>query len=256
MLCRDCRIGQLEKLARAWEAGAEVVATLDAYVAESTCLSNKLQAAHEKSAKLAQDNIDLSVDVPVVFSGYGGQVEITEDQLLPDMQHALLVNRDRINVLNCAIHQQATRVLELLQDCSQLRSKQQGIAWDLSMSDLAAEQKLEHVKELQLFHVTRDVQGVLECNRKQYVPNSSEAKVLDKLRELNKEVQVKTPQAILIVVLQFIRCTAIYGSVLILKNRFQRFNASTTSRLCRPPWSSRGPRNWSTSRNPLLNAWR
>lgn len=222
MLCRDCRIGELERLVCAWDAGAEVGATLDSYLAESKCLSNKLQAAQGKISKLTQDNVNLSVDVPVVFVGQGGQVEITEDQLLPDMQHALLVNRDRINVLNDAIHQQATKFLELLQDCGQLKSRQQGIAWALSMSDLAAEHKMEHVKELQLFHVTREVQDLLDCNRKQPVPNSSNTKVLEKLRELNQQVQVKSARTISVVGLHAVRCNACSESIL-LETQLQNF---------------------------------
>eukprot|EP00892_Ulva_mutabilis_P005361 jgi/Ulvmu1/3197/UM015_0238.1 len=186
---RDCRLGLLEKLAQAWGDGAACVSVMDAYAAEHMCLTNKVQEAHQQ---LEQVHINIqynTIDVPIVFAGRGGQIEVTEGQLLPDMQNAVLVKRDIIQALNHAVQEQAAKVLELLEDCSQLRSNKAAIAWESSLSDLAAEHKSEHVKELQLFHVTRGVQALLDCNRSAASKNASEGKILDRLRDLSQRVQ-------------------------------------------------------------------
>lgn len=190
MACRDCRLGLLEKLANAWETGAATVSVVDAYTAEATNLSNKIQEAHEVIQKTAHDAVQCAIDVPISFIGCGGQIEVTENQLLPNLQKAVLVNRNRIQVLNDAVHQQAAKVLERLENCSQLRSKQQGAGWELSRIDLATEHKAEHVKQLQLFHVTRRVQDLLECNRSGSCKTASEGKILERLRDLNQRLQV------------------------------------------------------------------
>lgn len=163
---------------------------MDAYVAETTSLSNKLHTSHKKMNMIQQYALSNIIDVPIVFVGCGGQVEVTEHQLLPDMQTAVLIKKDWVQTLNEKVHWQAAKVLECVQDCSDLRSRQQAVAWGLSLSDLAADHKAEHAKELQLFHVTRGVQNLLDCNRSEAVKKTPEAKVLERLRELNQRVQV------------------------------------------------------------------
>lgn len=187
-----------------------MVATLDAYDAETVCLGKKLQASDDETEKLMHDALVCSINVPVVFTGCGGQVEITEDTLVPDMHHAVLVHKDHINMHNSAIKQQAGKVLELRQICSHLRSRQQGIAWEISMSDLAAEHKAEHVKELQLFHVTREVQHLIDSSHEESLKKPSDLKTLEKLRDLNQRVQVKPSEQPVHCLDQLARASLVY----------------------------------------------
>jgi len=74
----------------------------------------------------------------------------------------VLLPRSTVDALNAAVRAGAEAKLCTLRLCSTARATIHSAQWELQRCDLERRHKTEHVRDLQLLHVTRNVGDVLE----------------------------------------------------------------------------------------------
>lgn len=167
------------------------MALLDDYKAELDHTSKTIHASLEQQRQTDARIASICMDVPAVLTCKGGQVEVTEQTLIPDMEDGVMLATSSVNVLNTHVVLQAEKVLECLRSC---RDYKRGIylsSWGISQAELAQKHKQEHVRELQLLHVPRAVQDVLLSGEHTGSQDSAQIKMLEKVRDLHKHMHVR-----------------------------------------------------------------
>jgi hypothetical protein len=161
--CRDCKLDLDKQTAGVWKQVTNTVALLDMYESEAAEAKagihrlDEAQRIREVETTLGEQN------VPVTFTIKAGQMEVTEGQLLPSFEDAVMLNRAIVHALNESIVEGATSVLGTQRSYNTARQKIHFTNWSIQLDDLARRHKQEHIKELQLFHVNRAACQYLEC---------------------------------------------------------------------------------------------
>ena len=159
---RDCKLHTDTQAAAAWHRASRTHAQLQAYSRSIEGLLTALQSQSEACAARDRDHCVHEQNVPITLTLSGGQVEATRGQALPTLSDAALLSRDIVAHRNAQVALHGSDVLGATRDCAAERQARHLVTWSLEMDDLAARHKREHVRELQLVHVTRDVAQVLE----------------------------------------------------------------------------------------------
>jgi hypothetical protein len=182
----------MELIADAWKSTVATGMLVDEYKFELEHTSQQIQHHLEEIQDGEQLSVNACVDVPVVLTGNGGQMEVMEDRLLPDLEDAVILHKSVINMLNEHIVSQAERVLESLRACSTLKQQIHLCSWGISLTELAQKHQQEHIRELQLLHVPRAVQRVLVSGEGASNQDGAQVKMLEKVRDLNKHMHVRS----------------------------------------------------------------
>lgn len=181
----------LEQIEECWKSSSATVALLDEYKAELNHTSKLMNSSMELQRRTDKQVATGCLNVPTVLTTKGGQVEVTERTLIPDLEDAVMLATSSVNCLNTHVVLQAEKVLECLRAC---RDFKQGIhlsSWGISQAELAEKHKQEHVRELQLLHVPRAVQNVLLSGEAAVSQDVAQVKSLEKVRDLHNHMHVR-----------------------------------------------------------------
>lgn len=191
MPCRDCKLGVLEQIEQCWKSSCTTAALLEEYKAELDHTSKLMNFSMELQSQSDKQVAVACMNVPTVLTCKGGQVEVTEQTLIPDLEDAVMLATSSVNLLNTHVVLQAEKVLECLRAC---RDFKQGIhlsSWGISQAELAQKHKEENVRELQLLHVPRAIQNVLLSGEAAVSQDMAQVKSLEKVRDLHTHMHVR-----------------------------------------------------------------
>ena len=161
-LCSDCKLGVDKQADAAWAQLAHTVATWDMLDAEKAHVTRNQQQA-EQAARHTSSECKLGEsNVPVVFELRGAQMEAFNSQLLVGLGDAALLNSAAVRRLNAVIVDEARKLLKYQRECDQVRDAAHRTQWTIQRDALAAQHKHEHIQELQLLHLGREVSQLLE----------------------------------------------------------------------------------------------
>lgn len=191
MECRDCKLGVLEQTEECWKSSATLVALLEDYKAELDHTSKLIHSSMEQQKQSDQEITAACMNIPTVLTCKGGQVEVTEQTQIPDLEDAVILATSSVNFLNTHVVLQAEKVLECLRECRDFKRGIHLSSWGISQAELAEKHKQEHVRELQLLHVPRAVQNVLLSGGVAAPQDNAEVKMLEKVRALHKHMHVR-----------------------------------------------------------------
>lgn len=139
-----------------------LAAQLDVFENELEAVTEQLRTDAEELQERLGDMMMRDKDLPIVLQMREAQMEVPEARVLPNMAHAVLLKRNLVECLNSAIRSKAGAGLARLRICSDVRRKIFMVEWELQRQELARLHKLDHIKELQLVHLTRNIQEVLD----------------------------------------------------------------------------------------------
>ena len=161
-VCSDCKLGVDQQADAAWAQLANTVATWDMLDAEKAHVARTQQQAEQAARQTASECKLGESNVPVVFELRGAQMEASNLQLLVGLGDAALLNSAAVRRLNAVIVDEARKLLKCQRECDQARDAAHLTQWTIQRDALAAQHKHEHIQELQLLHLGREVSQLLE----------------------------------------------------------------------------------------------
>ena len=159
---RDCRLDLEKQLLGVWARATNSAALLDMLEGEGVAMQQQLSLMLEEQTRREAAAAHAEQNVPAVFSLKCGQIEVLEGQLFPQFDDAVMLKTAIVQAHNHAIARDATSLLELWAASNSVRQKIHLTRWSIELDELAAAHKLEHIKELQIFHVDRATCQLLE----------------------------------------------------------------------------------------------
>jgi hypothetical protein len=188
---RDCRLVVTERTTDAWLRTAAATALLDIFELEAESLSTAIVADAEALQKrLEYDDIS-RLNSPFAFCCCGGQLEAWRGQVIPNYEDAVLLDRRTVQAVNAVIVEAAGKVLESMQTCVAARQQIHRNKWEIQQRELSAGHKQAHTRELQLLHVTRNIQKVLDSNGKRTRDTLAEQARLEQVKVVNERIHVR-----------------------------------------------------------------
>lgn len=141
----------------AWMRLLTCAGQLDMLDLERTNLLQQQQEAELAAQRIKAASDAAQVDAPIVHSLKNAQIEACHGQTVPSFSDAVALDASTVHTLNSAICEYGGDALAKLKACSELRRDARFTTWTIGMHDLQGQHEAEHVRELQLLHVSRDV---------------------------------------------------------------------------------------------------
>ncbi|GIL90860.1 hypothetical protein Vretifemale_18579 [Volvox reticuliferus] len=150
----------------AWRRVSLLTAQLDWIEAEDASMEAAVEEAGARAAALRDGSTRLSLDVSLTYRLKNGQVELPErpgdvvgaGDVLAD---ALILHRNRVESLNEEVLSRGESKIEVLEELRLMRRKIHLTQWETEAAELAGQHAAQRLTELQLLHVTKDLQAAL-----------------------------------------------------------------------------------------------
>jgi len=125
-------------------------------------------ATHAAIERLNQELVDLALEVDcyainlnMKYTLKMGQIEIPDQAIVPDFADGCLMEKKKVELLNGEIISRSGDKIAKMREISSSRSELTLTDWENGSLDLGAEHKMQHISELQLLHVTREIQNFM-----------------------------------------------------------------------------------------------
>lgn len=86
------------------------------------------------------------------------QVDVPEQAVIPDFADAALMHRGRVELLNREVIARGSNKVEQMREISASKRSLALTQWENESLELSAEHTTQHISELQLLHVSREIQ--------------------------------------------------------------------------------------------------
>ncbi|EFJ48324.1 hypothetical protein VOLCADRAFT_104805 [Volvox carteri f. nagariensis] len=150
----------------AWRRVSLLTAQWDWMEAEDAGMEAAVEEAGARAAALRDGSTRLSLDISLTYRLKNGQVELPErpgdvvgaGDVLAD---ALILHRNRVEALNEEVLSRGDNKIEVLEELRLTRRKIHLSQWETEAAELAGRHAAQRLTELQLLHVTKDLQAAL-----------------------------------------------------------------------------------------------
>ncbi len=153
--------------------------------AEEQGMAAKVEVKMAAIAALRRERQAAVSDTDLQLRLKAGQVEVQPPHLVSsDMGAALFIHRSLVEGLNDAVHVRGDKKVEIMTAIKDFKKGIYQIEWEHKRCDMMVEDLREKTKELQMLHVTRDLQSVFrEGEDKSAVNEAASLEALARQRE-------------------------------------------------------------------------
>ncbi|KAG2484149.1 hypothetical protein HYH03_017030 [Edaphochlamys debaryana] len=163
---RNTRVDLEKEAEDTWRVASLLAAQLDWLEMEDAEMEAQLEEAGARAAALRDAAARLALDVSLTYRLRNGQVELPErpgDVVAAGdvLAGAVILHRSRIETLNEEVLDRGEGKIELLETLRGTRRKINLALWEVQAGDMAGTHAAQRLTELQLLHVTKDLQAAL-----------------------------------------------------------------------------------------------
>lgn len=149
---------------------AEMQSFLQNRTAEDEYIQQQIQEAFKELSKLREDRNQFALNLEIQLLLRQGQVEVEPGQLVPEFSQSVLLHRSIIEQLNSQIKTLGEAKLNSMNECKEFKRGIHMLDWEHEKLKMEADDLVMRTKEIQMLHVTKELQQVNCYVLDNYVP--------------------------------------------------------------------------------------
>uniref|UniRef100_A0A7S1SNJ9 DUF4201 domain-containing protein n=1 Tax=Tetraselmis chuii TaxID=63592 RepID=A0A7S1SNJ9_9CHLO len=162
MELRDAKVMTERELSSASARLTRLSALVEAGQEDEAATSGEMERLSREATDLGLEVECHAINLSMKYTLKMGQIEIPDQAVVPDFADSCLMGRQTVEVLNGEVVARSSHKIDRMREISGSRGELTTTAWESGALDLRAEHKLQHISELQLLHVTREIQNFMQ----------------------------------------------------------------------------------------------